>query len=88
MPVYTIACPDCGHESKSLVLKGTRLPAEWTCSGCGSHRARPDPNKVPEPHPWVPGRPGIAPGVPVAAADRNRDTRQENNAFQRPDEGR
>ena len=26
MPVYTIVCPDCGHVSKSFVLKDTRMP--------------------------------------------------------------
>ena len=55
MPVYTIICPDCGHIAKSVVLKGTRMPTEWTCSQCGSHRACPDPDKVPEPHPWETG---------------------------------
>jgi transposase len=55
MPVYTILCPDCGHEFKNLVLKGTRIPKEWTCSQCGSRRAKPDPDKVPEPHPWETG---------------------------------
>lgn len=51
MPVYTILCPDCGHEFKSLVLKGTRMPQEWTCSQCGSRRPQPNLDKVPEPHP-------------------------------------
>jgi hypothetical protein len=55
MPVYTILCPDCGHVFKSLVLKGTRMPKEWPCSRCGSRRAKADPEKVPEPHPWESG---------------------------------
>jgi Cobalamin-independent synthase, Catalytic domain len=50
MPVYTIICPDCAHVSKTLVLKGTRMPDEWACAKCGG-RARPDPDKVPEPYP-------------------------------------
>ncbi|HCL61086.1 MAG TPA: hypothetical protein DIC31_01175 [Rhizobiales bacterium] len=57
MPVYTITCPDCGHVSKSLVLNGTRTPKEWTCSKCGGRRACPDPDKVPELHPWETGHP-------------------------------
>lgn len=52
MPVYKIVCPDCGHVAKSLVLKGARMPTEWVCSQCGSRRGQPDPDKVPEPHPW------------------------------------
>jgi len=55
MPVYTIVCPDCGRVAKSLVPTGTRMPTEWTCSGCGGRRARPDPEKRPEPHPWETG---------------------------------
>jgi hypothetical protein len=55
MPVFTILCPDCGQESKTLVLKGLRMPTEWVCSRCGSRRAQPDPDKAPEPHPWETG---------------------------------
>lgn len=52
MPVYLIACPDCGHLANALVLEGTRMPNEWACSRCGGNRAQPDPDSKPKPHPW------------------------------------
>lgn len=42
MPVYVVACSECGHRYQALVLAGTRLPEVWTCSKCGSERAKPE----------------------------------------------
>ena len=67
MPVYTIVCPDCERVAKSLVLKGARMPTEWTCSGCGGRRAGQIQKSVQSP---ILGRPGMVPVVPVAAADQ------------------
>ena len=52
MPIYAILCPDCGNLAKSLVLAGCRMPERWACSVCGGERARPDPSRRAEPHPW------------------------------------
>ncbi len=50
MPVLHIRCPDCGHEYRSLVMPGARVPPVWTCSVCGNRRARPLPADDPAEH--------------------------------------
>jgi hypothetical protein len=44
VPVLRIRCPDCGHEYRSLVMPGARVPPIWVCSACGNRRARPQPD--------------------------------------------
>jgi len=41
MAVWELLCADCGHEFRSLVMPGARVPAVWVCSVCGSRRAHP-----------------------------------------------
>ncbi len=57
MPVYALSCPDCGHEFRSLVLLGTRVPQVWTCSKCGGDSAAPK-DAPPTEHPWERPREG------------------------------
>lgn len=51
MPIYQLACPDCGHRFSGMVFAGTRLPAQWICSQCGGDRACICPDTAPMPHP-------------------------------------
>jgi hypothetical protein len=41
VPVWELACPDCGHRFRSLVMAGSREPAVWVCSACGGRAATP-----------------------------------------------
>lgn len=52
MPVYLLRCPDCDHEFRGMVLKGTKPPELWVCSQCKSDRAIPADDVAPEKHPW------------------------------------
>jgi hypothetical protein len=52
MPVLALRCPDCGHEFRSLVLAGTRMPEIWDCSQCGGERAAPVAGAPQAVHPW------------------------------------
>lgn len=52
MPIYTLECPDCGHEFRGMVMEGTQPPSVWVCSECGSERAGPRADAEPEAHPW------------------------------------
>lgn len=46
MPVMHLRCPDCGHEFRSLVMDGTKVPTVWTCSVC--HGRRSEPHRIDE----------------------------------------
>lgn len=54
MPVFVIACPDCGNVTRTLVLAGCRMPAEWVCGNCKVRRATPELTMA-ERHPWEEG---------------------------------
>ncbi|MFC4941903.1 hypothetical protein [Pseudonocardia sp. GCM10023141] len=56
MPVLELRCPDCGHEFRSLVMDGTKVPEVWVCSACGSRRAHPFHVIEATEHPWSGGR--------------------------------
>lgn len=55
MPVLELTCPDCGHEFRSLVMDGTKVPTVWVCSACGSRRAHPFHTTEVTDHPWSGG---------------------------------
>jgi ribosomal protein L37AE/L43A len=55
MPVLDLRCPDCGHEFRSLVMEGCKVPDVWVCSACGSRRARPTATTEITDHPWSGG---------------------------------
>jgi hypothetical protein len=57
MPVLQVRCPDCGHEFRSLVMDGTKVPEVWVCSACGSRRAQPHDQHSQTAHPWAGGPP-------------------------------
>ena len=52
MPVLSLACLDCGHEYRSLVLAGTRPPLVWYCSQCGGDAAVQQAGAPEIAHPW------------------------------------
>ncbi len=41
MAVWELACPQCGHRFRSLVLTGGTAPTVWVCGACGSREAQP-----------------------------------------------
>jgi DNA-directed RNA polymerase subunit RPC12/RpoP len=53
VPVLEIACPDCGHRSRSLVLAGAPIPSTWVCSACGGRSAEPVGEVEDTHHPWA-----------------------------------
>jgi transcription elongation factor Elf1 len=53
MPVLLISCPDCGHQYRSLVVEGTRVPPVWVCSRCGGDSAAPEGDTDGSGHPWA-----------------------------------
>jgi len=52
MPVFALSCPQCGHESQTLVMAGTRMPEVWVCGRCGSEQVQPKPDQPAVAHPW------------------------------------
>jgi rubrerythrin len=52
--VLELRCPDCGHEFRSLVLEGTKMPEVWVCSQCDGRRAEPTHTHS-DGHPWSGG---------------------------------
>lgn len=54
MPVLVLRCPDCGHEFRSLVMDGAKVPERWTCAECGSRRPQPHRTEVGT-HPFAGG---------------------------------
>jgi hypothetical protein len=66
MPVYALTCPKCGHEYCSMVLEGTRPPAVWECSECGSKEVIVKPGAPVVAHPW--GRREYHGGCPCCVA--------------------
>jgi hypothetical protein len=62
MAVLRIVCPDCGHEYRSLVMEGTRVPAIWLCSSCGGRDAAPVGEAETGGHPWSDGCAGMCCG--------------------------
>ena len=52
MPVYALACPNCGHEYCGMVLDGTRPPPVWECSECGSDQVVVKTGAPVRAHPW------------------------------------
>ncbi len=76
MPVFVIACPECGRVAKTLVLDGCRMPVEWICGHCKGRSVAPDLVMV-ESHPWEEGhgsgcpccRPAVASAPACAAID-------------------
>jgi hypothetical protein len=54
MPVLILRCPDCGHEFRSLVMEGAKVPKVWTCAECGGRRAEPHGTEVGR-HPFAGG---------------------------------
>jgi transcription elongation factor Elf1 len=60
MPVWELTCPDCGHQFRSLVMAGARVPQVWVCSACGSRRAH--PRAVLESDPFTSGHGGCGCG--------------------------
>ena len=53
MPVLNIECPDCGHEYRSLVLEGARVPTVWVCPECAGRRAEVAGVITESHHPWA-----------------------------------
>ena len=52
MPVLLIACPDCGHEYRTLVVEGARVPAVWVCPGCKGREGEVIAEVAGSGHPW------------------------------------
>ncbi|MXY77502.1 MAG: hypothetical protein F4Y40_10585 [Acidimicrobiia bacterium] len=52
MPVLLIACPDCGHEYRTLVVEGARVPAVWVCPDCKERKGEVIGEVAGSGHPW------------------------------------
>ena len=52
MPVLLIACPDCGHEYRTLVVEGARTPAVWVCPDCKGRKGEVVEQVAGADHPW------------------------------------
>lgn len=77
MPVYHIACPDCGHRFSGMVLAGTREPERWVCSQCGGDQARPLAGLAPAPHPLEAAHGSGCPCCGGAAVYTQEDKRRD-----------
>ena len=68
MPVLSLTCPDCGHQSRSLVMAGTKTPDVFECATCGSARVEPKGQAAADAggqaHPWEPTQAGHRGGCP------------------------
>ena len=53
MPVLLIACPDCGHEYRTLVAEGARVPAVWVCPSCKGRDGEVLGEVMGTDHPWA-----------------------------------
>ncbi len=52
MPVLRVACPDCHHEYRSLVVAGGRVPTVWVCPECSGRSAEVVEELAEGHHPW------------------------------------
>lgn len=52
MPVLVIACPDCGHEYRTLVVEGVSVPKAWVCPDCRGRRGEIVGELARSDHPW------------------------------------
>jgi len=52
VPVLLIGCPDCGHEYRTLVVEGARVPTVWVCPGCKGREGEVLEEAVRSDHPW------------------------------------
>ena len=58
IPIYTLACPDCGHRYETVVFQGLKVPDKWVCSRCQEGRVQEEGKR---PHPLEGGHGGGCP---------------------------
>jgi len=52
VPVLVIACPDCGHRYRTLVVEGARVPVVWVCPDCKARNGEVLEEVAGSDHPW------------------------------------